>query len=199
MHLLAAWQGFPRASISLPGRGVPGLTRQLPLLGAHFARRQDHGHAAKVAVADAHEQREDAGPGWVAQGGRAAGVDAQDEEGDEDHTQAGAGQQVGAPPVHGQSCQDLRGAKRVGPLPPLTPPPRRLHRGPHTRPLSPHAPAQAASPSSPSRDHQIHQIPRHSDTRSSPCVQNPSQHRKDPSCSILTVPSRDGLLTPLEK
>lgn len=87
-----------------------GLTCQLSLPGAHFAGCQDHGHAAEVAVADAHEQGEDAGPGRVAEGGRTAGVDAQDEEGDEDHAQAGTGQQVGTPPVHGQGGQNLWGA-----------------------------------------------------------------------------------------
>lgn len=77
------------------------LTCQFPLLGAHFTGCQDHGHTAKIAIADAHEQREDTGPGRVAEGRHATGVDTQDEEGDEDHAKARTGQQMSAPPVHG--------------------------------------------------------------------------------------------------
>lgn len=58
----------------------------------------------------------------MAEDGRATGVDAQDEEGDEDHAEAGASQQGDALPVHGQGRQDLRGAKHVGTLPLLSPP-----------------------------------------------------------------------------
>lgn len=92
--------------------GGLGPTCQLALLRAHFARGQDHGHAAEVAVGDAHEQGEDAGPGGVAEGGLPVGVDAHDEEGDEDHTQAGVDEEVGPSPVVGQGSQDLqRGAE----------------------------------------------------------------------------------------
>lgn len=88
--------------------GGPGPTCQFPLLRAHFARGQDHGHTAKVAIGDAHEEGEDAGPGGVAEGGLPVGVDAHDEEGDEDHAEAGVDEEVGPSPVIGQGSQDLQ-------------------------------------------------------------------------------------------
>lgn len=103
----AASPGHPL--VGSPGTvSPPPLTCQLPLLGAHFAGRQDHGHAAEITVGDAHEEGEDAGPGRVAEGGLPVGVDAHDEEGDEDHAEAGVDQEVGAPPVVGQGGQDLQ-------------------------------------------------------------------------------------------
>lgn len=94
-------------------RGL-GPTCQLPLLGAHFPSGQDHGDTAEVAVGDAHEEGEDAGPGRVAKRGLPVGVDAHDEEGDEDHAEAGVDEKVGPPPVVGQGSQDLqRGAETV--------------------------------------------------------------------------------------
>lgn len=94
-------------------RGL-GPTCQLPLLGAHFPSGQDHGDTAEVAVGDAHEEGEDAGPGRVAERGLPVGVDAHDEEGDEDHAEAGVDEKVGPPPVVGQGSQDLqRGAETV--------------------------------------------------------------------------------------
>lgn len=98
--------GFPRGL---------GLTCQLPLLRAHFASSQDHGNAAEVAIGDAHEEGEDAGPGGVAKSGPSVGIDAHDEEGDEDHAEAGVDEEVGPSPVIGQGGQDLqRGAGTMG-------------------------------------------------------------------------------------
>lgn len=94
--------------------GGLGPTCQLPLLRAHFACGQDHGDAAEVAVGDAHEEGEDAGPGGVAEGGLPIGVNTHDEEGDEDHTEAGVDEEVGPSPVVGQGSQDLqRGAETL--------------------------------------------------------------------------------------
>lgn len=87
-------------------------TCQLPLLGAHFASSQDHGDAAKVAVGDAHEEGEDAGPGRVAEGGLTVGVDAHDEEGDEDDAEAGVDEEVRSSPVVRQGSQDLQEGQR---------------------------------------------------------------------------------------
>jgi len=102
--------------------GGLGPTCQLPLLRAHFASGQDHGNAAEVAIGDAHEERKDAGPGRVAKGGTPVGVDTHDEEGDEDHTEAGVDEEVRSSPVVGQGSQDLQrgaettlgGARRLG-------------------------------------------------------------------------------------
>lgn len=93
-----------------PCMAAPGWcspTCQLPLLGAHFASSQDHGDAAEVAVGDAHEEGEDTGPGGVAEGGLPVGVDAHDEERDEDDAEAGVDEEVRSSPVIRQGSQDL--------------------------------------------------------------------------------------------
>lgn len=116
-HGVPCGKGHGVKALWPPCMGFPGgfgLTCQLPLLGAHFAGSQDHGDATEIAVGDAHEEGEDAGPGGVAEGGPPVGVDAHDEEGDEDHTEAGVDEEMGPSPVVGQGSQDLqRGAEIV--------------------------------------------------------------------------------------
>lgn len=85
-------------------------TCQLPLFRRHFASSLDHRHGAEVAVGDAHEEGEEAGPGRVRQGGRLGRIHAHDEEGDEDHPEAGEEEQAASGPVVRQRCQDLKTA-----------------------------------------------------------------------------------------
>jgi len=67
----------------------------------------NHGNTAKVAISDAHEEREDARPCWVAEGGLLSGIHTHDEQRDENYSHTGAEEKTSPVPFIRHGCQDL--------------------------------------------------------------------------------------------
>lgn len=83
------------------------FTCQLPLLRCHLACSMNHGNTAKVAISDAHEEREDARPCRVAEGGLLSGIHTQDEQRDENYSHTGEEEKTSSVPFIRYGCQDL--------------------------------------------------------------------------------------------
>lgn len=83
------------------------FTCQLPLLRCHLACSMNHGNTAKVAISDAHEEREDARPCRVAEDGLLSGIHTQDEQRDENYSHTGAEEKMSSVPFIRDGCQDL--------------------------------------------------------------------------------------------
>ncbi len=67
----------------------------------------NHGNTAKIAISDAHEEREDARPCWVAKGGLLSRIHTHDEQRDENYSHTRAEEKTNPVPFIRHGCHDL--------------------------------------------------------------------------------------------
>lgn len=67
----------------------------------------NHRNTAKIAISDAHEERKDARPCRVAEGGLLSWIHTHDEQRDENYSHTRAEEKMGSVPFIRHGCQDL--------------------------------------------------------------------------------------------